>query len=542
MSSPITASPLELQVLLDGHAEFALLDVREKVHSDAGHILGCTNVPRRLLEDRVALLVPLRTTPVVVADHDGTLGAEAGADLRALSYRDVRWLEGGFLGWAAAGLPVSQGHSVPSKDFGELVQEFEQVPTVTAQQLQGWIDGGRTIELCDVRTPEEHARETLPGSRNFPGFELPVRLQAVDDDTTVVVHCSGRTRSIIGAATLLHSGFRNVVALENGTMGWKLAGNELDHGAARDATTTVPRSDAIGPRWRTLARSVGATSIPPERVKRLVEAAGVDLGTVYLFDVRSEREYLDGHARGSVWAPSGQLVQLTDAYVAVHDATIVVMCDDDVRSSIAAYWLRRLGTGRVVICGGGFPAWREAGLPVEAGRPETVLGLEEARATVTTIGVAELAEQLASDAPPTVIHVGVSDGYEEGHLPGAIWVSPTWLEPRLDDVAPDRACRLVITCRSGRRALLTARKAERAGWQDVVVLEGGVASWDDAGEPVEQGPPQDVEPDDVFIHPIFLGEGAMRAYLEWEERLGHKYAVDAAVEAEQAASNEEAGR
>lgn len=43
--------------------------------------------------------------------------------------------------------------------------------------------------------------------------------------TPIVVNCAGRTRSIIGAQSLINAGLRNpVYALRNGTIGWTLAG------------------------------------------------------------------------------------------------------------------------------------------------------------------------------------------------------------------------------------------------------------------------------------------------------------------------------
>ncbi len=523
MSTSSTIAPEMLQTLLDGGAPIALLDVREKIAAGSGHILGSSNVPRRLLEERVGALVPLPETLVVVVDQDGSMAAAAAADLRAVGYRNVQELDGGFDGWAAHGLPTSQGHSVPSKDFGELVQEFEQIPTVTAEELQRWMDEGRRLELCDVRTPEEHARETLPGSRNFAGFELPARAASLDPDSTVIVHCSGRTRSIIGAATLRYTGMQDVVALENGTMGWTLAGNTLDHGAARDAVPSVPRSSEIAPRWRTLAASVGATFVPAERVARLRRPAGERLGTVYLFDVRTEDEYRDGHAAGAVWAPSGQLVQLTDAYVAVRNATVVVMCDDEVRSSIVAYWLRRLGMARVVVAEGGIGAHRDAGLPVETGVASELLGLGVASTAVPRITPEDL-DLLRAGSAPIVVDVSGSDEFAQEHVPGARWVSPTWLESRLAQVAPDRAVTIVVTGANTDRALLAAWKAQRAGWDDVRTLVGGNAGWRAAGFGLEKGPTDVANPDDVFVHPIFRGPEAMLAYLAWEETLGHKYA------------------
>jgi rhodanese-related sulfurtransferase len=53
-------------------------------------------------------------------------------------------------------------------------------------------------------------------------------------DTTVIVNCGGRTRSIIGAQSLRNAGFRNtIMSLKDGTMAWHLGGFEVVHGATR---------------------------------------------------------------------------------------------------------------------------------------------------------------------------------------------------------------------------------------------------------------------------------------------------------------------
>ena len=78
----------------------------------------------------------------------------------------------------------------------------------------------------------------IPGAIDTPGAELAYRVHdlAPDPEVQVVVNCAGRTRSIIGAQSLINAGIRNpVAALKNGTMGWVLAGYELEHGQDRSA-------------------------------------------------------------------------------------------------------------------------------------------------------------------------------------------------------------------------------------------------------------------------------------------------------------------
>ena len=105
---------------------------------------------------------------------------------------------------------------------------------------------------------DEFNRMSIPGGINCPGAELTHRIAALAPDpaTTVVVNCAGRTRSILGAQSLRHAGVPNpVVALRNGTMGWHLAGFELEHGQDRAAQRCRPKT----PPWPATVRA----SSPP---------------------------------------------------------------------------------------------------------------------------------------------------------------------------------------------------------------------------------------------------------------------------------------
>ena len=62
----------------------------------------------------------------------------------------------------------------------------------------------------DSRTPEEFAAFSLPFAHSVPGAELVYRIGEIapDPNTLVVVNCAGRTRSIVGAQTLIDAGIR----------------------------------------------------------------------------------------------------------------------------------------------------------------------------------------------------------------------------------------------------------------------------------------------------------------------------------------------
>src|SRR6266478_6537154 len=111
--------------------------------------------------------------------------------------------------------------NVPSKDFGERVEVEHQVPTIDADELALRQQRGDELIILDTRTPEEYRRFCIPGGRSVPGGELALRItdiaKDIDRDTTIIVNCAGRTRSIIGARVLQRMGIPRVYGLKNGT-------------------------------------------------------------------------------------------------------------------------------------------------------------------------------------------------------------------------------------------------------------------------------------------------------------------------------------
>src|SRR5437773_4382063 len=233
MAQTITAAALKS--LLGTQATCALIDVREPGEYNDSHIPGASLVPRRQLEFRLGRLVPYRGTHVIVCDDDGRRATLAAATLEGMGFRQVAVLEGGINRWTTEGYPTEWGVNVPSKDFGEKMQVVHHVPEMHPEELHALQQKGEKIVLLDSRTPEEHRRATIPGGRSAPNGEVALHIGdlAPNPETTIVVHCAGRTRSIIGARLLQRMGYPKVFDLRNGTMGWMMAGLELETGSTR---------------------------------------------------------------------------------------------------------------------------------------------------------------------------------------------------------------------------------------------------------------------------------------------------------------------
>jgi rhodanese-related sulfurtransferase len=419
--------------------------------------------------------------------------------------------------------------NVPSKDFGEKVEVQHHVPTIEAGDLAERQRRGDPLLILDTRTPEEYRRFCIPGGRSAPGGELALRIHDLLRErpgATVVVNCAGRTRSIIGARVLQRMALPNVVSLRNGTSGWLLAGLELERGADRvdlPAPSAEGRAAAEAFAARVAAED-GVQLLGARELEKLMARAASE--TVYLIDVRTQDEYAAGHIPGFWWFPGGQAVQRSDDAVAVKAGAIVFCCDGTVRAAVTASWYRQMGFPNVYAVAGGTRAWAAAGLPVASGADEVsepIVAAAVARAP--RVSPAELASRLAAPRPPVVLCVDPSDRFAAGHVPGARWLSRSWLEVRVREVAPDATAPIVVTDEHGGDAALAAATLLDMGYGDVAALAGGTAAWRAEGRAIEQGltgvlrPPDDVVPagpDRSFADMI--------NYLRWEERLGDKYA------------------
>src|SRR6185437_11258810 len=246
------------QWLGDG-GEVAFIDVREEGEHCDGHPLLAVNLPYSRLELDIARLVPRRTCRLVLLDGDDGVAARAARRVEALGYGAVHILAGGVAAWATE-YPLFPSSNVPSKAFAEIVEIGSHTPHVTAAELAELQRNGTNLKILDSRTVEEFNRFHVPGAVTCPGAELVYRFADLvpDPETLVVVSCAGRTRSIIGAQSLINAGVPNkIVSLQGGTQGWRLAGLELERntqaGVAPVSTTAAGAStelaEAVGARF-----------------------------------------------------------------------------------------------------------------------------------------------------------------------------------------------------------------------------------------------------------------------------------------------------
>jgi rhodanese-related sulfurtransferase len=360
MSSLPTVTPQHIRTALLARDEIALLDVRHEAEFATGHPLFAANMAYDRIALEAQLRLPRKDVPIVLFDNGEGVVPEAAAQLAKLGYTNVRALAGGLKAWRDAGHELFTDVNSYAKAFGELVEHRRHTPSLPADDVAALIKSGANIKILDVRRFDEYSTMNSPGSVSVPGAELVLRagIAAPDPDTTIVVNCAGRTRSIIGTQSLINAGVPNrVVALRNGTMGWTLAHHTLDHGAGKRGPIgpfAQADSNARDVAYRAGVRRIGMGELA------LLQAQATR--TLYRFDVRDAEEYTTGHLKGFRHYPGGQLVQEVDIAAPVRGARIVLTDNLGIRADMTASWLAQMGWDAFVL-DGGYDGALEAGPP-----------------------------------------------------------------------------------------------------------------------------------------------------------------------------------
>jgi rhodanese-related sulfurtransferase len=510
---PKLISAPELKAAInDGH-ELALLDTRDQGDFGEKHLFFSSCLPLSRLELQIRDLVPRLATRIVLTDDGEGSAAKAAERLEAFGYIDVALLDGGIQAWQGAGYEVFSGVSVPSKAFGEIVEHVNETPNITSDELHSKRAAGEDVIVLDSRPLDEYLSMTIPGSINVPGAELAYRVTTIvpNPTTQIVVNCAGRTRSIIGAQSLINAGVPNPIkALRNGTMGWHLAGYELEKGATRLApepnSSNLAKAQVMA---ADVAKRFGVTTIGRETLE--IWRGESTARSLYLLDVRHNEEFAGGHLPGSRHAPGGQLVQNIDSYIGTRGARVVLIDDTGVRATMTASWLLQMGWHSTVVLRNSLSS---NDLITGAHHPE-IPGLREIE--TSEISPMELYQSL-EDGQITVVDLSWSRAYKAGHVPSAWYSTRAALSQSLSKLPIKE--KLVLVSEDGILATLAAPEAAKLTDSFVCVLRGGMATWRNLGFPQTVGFENLAhEPNDYYLRAYDRDTGveqAMHDYLEWE--------------------------
>lgn len=97
------------------------------------------------------------------------------------------------------------------------------LPELTPEDLHARLQNGESIQLIDVREPEEYEYCQLPDSQLISLSDLPQHIEEIATDRPVVLICHHGVRSAQALAYLQHRhGFTNLLNLRGGIHAWSV--------------------------------------------------------------------------------------------------------------------------------------------------------------------------------------------------------------------------------------------------------------------------------------------------------------------------------
>jgi len=331
-----------LKSWLSDKDEIAFIDVREIGQHTKGHPFFSISIPYSLFELNLEILIPNKKTKMILLDQNDGISILAYKAATLIGYSNLFILEEGVNGWINAGYKLFDGINVPSKSFGELIEKHFHTPSITAKELNKKQKNNENCIVIDGRPFDEYQKMSIPNSICCPNGELAYRVSShvKDINTEIIINCAGSTRSIIGAQTLIDLGISNKVkALENGTQGWFLSDLCLDHNKSNflDVRPDDTELKKIQNKIFKLLINHNINLIDFSKAQELILDKNK---STFIFNVTNSNKNMSSIRH----VPGGQLIQATDKYIGVLNATLILVDDGDlIRAGTTAIWLKKMG-------------------------------------------------------------------------------------------------------------------------------------------------------------------------------------------------------
>jgi glyoxylase-like metal-dependent hydrolase (beta-lactamase superfamily II)/rhodanese-related sulfurtransferase len=190
-----------------------------------------------------------------------------------------------------------------------------------------------------------------------------------------------------------------------------------------------------------------------------------------ILDTRDSAEFAAAHLSGSINIGLGGQYATWAGTILSREHPIVIIADPG-REEEAATRLGRIGFDHIV-------GFLKDGLHSLESRPELT-------ATTERLSAPFAAELLSSSQPPLAIDVRTPREREQKRISGSLALPLNHLMENLGKVPKDRP--LIVYCAGGYRSSIGASLLQRAGFDQVSEIAGGIVGWETAKLPVETTP------------------------------------------------------
>jgi hydroxyacylglutathione hydrolase len=194
---------------------------------------------------------------------------------------------------------------------------------------------------------------------------------------------------------------------------------------------------------------------------RPAAAAALAADGAVIVDLRVSDAFAAGHPYGAVNLGFGSKVGYWAGWVLAPDAPVILLGDEPAHALDAAMQLRRVGLDRIEgAIGGGYDAWRAAGLPV---------------ASLQQMSAADLRAAAGDNANVQIVDVRSPREFGADHIHGSVNVPVGEIAARAQTIPAGGA--IATICEGGYRSTLAASLLAREGVGDVVNVVGGMTAY-----------------------------------------------------------------
>lgn len=106
--------------------------------------------------------------------------------------------------------------------FGSNSQQNDVVKVLSSQEFKAQVEN-KTVQLIDVRTPNEYLSGHIKGAKNidFYSGKFNIEFSKLDKEKAVYVYCRSGSRSRQTANKLAAIGFKEIYDLKGGILSYK---------------------------------------------------------------------------------------------------------------------------------------------------------------------------------------------------------------------------------------------------------------------------------------------------------------------------------
>ena len=324
-----------LNILKNNTKNISFLDIRKRKEYVYGFAFGSVNCPFSKFKYLIKELVPdINTTLILIGVKNINQKNQIQKMLKKLKYHRSFIIKGDYKIWKKYKFPIWAGEYTFSKAFGEWIEITSTIKNLYAKELYKIHNQNHNYLQIDARPKKEFEKFSLPQSVQCSGGELPCYINNTENlRKNYIVHCAGRTRSIIAYQTLKDFNFKNKkYVLNGGTQNWVLNGFDRKFkNQSKITSTKINYKDDLK-----LANSiVKKFKIPTTQIMNKKTNS-------YNFQINSEIKNFK-KIPGWKQVNATTLIQSTDKFISSTNTKVLIFSNIPSSAVFTVIWLRRMG-------------------------------------------------------------------------------------------------------------------------------------------------------------------------------------------------------